>query len=189
MSDVFAAAVEIQSVLESQQRRFCIIGGVALARWGEPRTTADVDLALLTQFGEEERTVDALLKVFKPRIDGAREFALQNRVLLLQASNGIGIDASLAALPYEERLIERSSPCDFGRGVVLTTASAEDIVVLKTIAGRRKDWMDIEGILIRQEQRLNWKQVLDELHQLSEMYEAPEKVGELLRMRDELAKQ
>lgn len=183
MSDVFAAAVELQTFLKSQRRRFCIIGGIALARWGEPRATADV--ALLTHFGDETIVVDAMLGKFRPRIKGAREFALQNRVLLLQASNGIGIDASLAALPFEERLIERASSCDFGRGVVLDTASAEDVVVLKTIAGRPKDKIDIEGILIRQ-QDLNWDLILGELQQVSELYEAPEMVQDLLRTRDRL---
>ena len=31
------------------------MGGVALQRWGEPRLTQDVDLTLLTGFGDEEQ--------------------------------------------------------------------------------------------------------------------------------------
>lgn len=186
MSDVLAAAVELQQFLQRQQQRFCIIGGVALARWGEPRATADVDIALLTGFGDEANVADLLLGQFKPRIDNAREFALQNRVLLLQASNGVGIDASLAALPYEERLIERASPFNFGKGIVLITAGAEDLIVLKTIAGRRKDLADLEGILIRQ-RHLNWDLIMSELQPMCDLYEAPEKVEQLLQLRAELS--
>jgi hypothetical protein len=186
MSDVFAAAVEVQRFLESNDWPFCIIGGVALARWGEPRATADVDLAILTGLGDEPRFVDALLEAFSPRRENAREFALQNRVLLLVATNGVGIDASLAGLPFEERLVERASRFDFGRGIELVTASAEDMVVLKTIAGRRKDWADIEGLLIRQQRQLDWALITSELEILCELYEAPERLDELMRLRDEL---
>jgi hypothetical protein len=62
---VLAAAGEVQSFCKSQGWRFCFIGGVALQRWGEPRLTQDVDLTLLTGFGNEEKFVDALLKEFR----------------------------------------------------------------------------------------------------------------------------
>ena len=54
MNPVFEAALEVQRFLQERHWRFCIIGGVALQRWGEPRATVDVDLTLLTGFGEEE---------------------------------------------------------------------------------------------------------------------------------------
>jgi hypothetical protein len=44
---VLKAAGEVQSFCQSQGRKFCFIGGVALQRWGEPRLTQDVDLTLL----------------------------------------------------------------------------------------------------------------------------------------------
>lgn len=37
--------------------QFCFIGGLALLRWGEPRTTRDTNLTLLTGFGGEERFI------------------------------------------------------------------------------------------------------------------------------------
>lgn len=91
MNDVFQAAVEVQEFLQLKQRKFCIIGGLALARWGQPRTTAGVDVTLLTCFGSEEKFIDALLARFAARRNDSVEFALQNRVLLLNSSKGIGI--------------------------------------------------------------------------------------------------
>ncbi len=41
--------------------RFCFIGRIAVQRWGEPRLTQDVDLTLLTGFGEEGPVLDRLL--------------------------------------------------------------------------------------------------------------------------------
>ena len=55
----------------------------------------DVDLTLLSAFGEEERYVTALLDAFESRIADGLQFALTRRVLLIKASNGKSIDISL----------------------------------------------------------------------------------------------
>lgn len=53
MNGLFDAATEIQDFCRDRQWRFCLIGGMAVQRWGEPRQTRDVDLTLLTGFGGE----------------------------------------------------------------------------------------------------------------------------------------
>src|SRR4029077_2714718 len=106
-----------------QSWKFCFIGGVAIQRWGELRITQDVDLTLLTGFGNEEKFVDALLKEFKPRRPDAREFALISRVLLAKTYEGIDVDIALGALPFEERTIARASLWEVNREVTLTTCS------------------------------------------------------------------
>lgn len=187
MNEVFVAAAEVQSFLHSKQWSFCIIGGLALARWGQPRTTSDVDITLLTGFGTEEKFIDTLLEKFTARISSPKDFALQNRVLLLQASNGIGIDVALAALPFEEHVTQRATEFDYGRGVSLLTVSAEDLVVLKAFASRPQDWIDVEGIIVRQGGKLNWEQILFELTPLCELKESPETVDRLIQLRESLA--
>ena len=102
MVDLVAEAARLDQFLQSLGWRFCFIGGLAVQHWGEPRLTRDLDVSLLTGFGEEASYVDALLGVYSPRIAGARDFALARRVLLLRSDGGVGIDVSLAALPYEE---------------------------------------------------------------------------------------
>jgi hypothetical protein len=183
---LYQAAAELQSFCIERQWRFCFIGGLALIRWGEPRQTKDADLTLLTGFGSEENYIRELLATFTPRRDDAADFALQNRVLLLNASNGIPLDISLAGLPFEERLIDRASSFEYLPTVVLTTATAEDVVVLKAFAGRPRDWADIEGVLIRQGNALDWDIIQSELTPLCELKESPETVARLLAMRDQL---
>jgi hypothetical protein len=184
MNEVFVAASEIQDFIQTKEWSFCIIGGLALARWGQPRATADVDITLLTGFGTEVPFIDDLLEKFRSRRSDAKEFALRNRVLLLQAANGVGIDVALAGLPFEERVTMRATHFDFGRGVCLLTASADDMVVLKAFAGRPQDWIDVEGIIVRQGSKLNWSQILDELRPLCELKESPETEERLLQVRD-----
>jgi len=185
----FQAALELQSFLKERGWSFCIIGGLAVFRWGEFRTTQDVDVTLLTGFGDEEGFIRPLLERFASRKPDAEEFALRNRVLLLTASNDVGVDVSLGALPFEEQLVARASAFAFEPGVSLITCSAEDLVVLKAFAGRGQDWRDVEGVLVRQEPRLDWKYIREWLPQLCELKEAPEIVDQLEAMRVKLDKE
>lgn len=103
MNPLFAAADEIQTVCVSQGWGFCVIGGLAVVRWGEPRLTRDVDLTVMAPLGSEAVIADALLDRFEPRHDDARAFALENRVVLLRAANGTPVDVALGALDFEAR--------------------------------------------------------------------------------------
>jgi len=176
------AAGAVQRFCQSQGWRFCFIGGVALQRWGEPRLTQDVDLTLLTGFGNEEQFVDSLLKEFSPRRSDAREFALSRRVLLIQTGKGIGVDAALGAVPFEERSIQRASEWVWSPSESLITCSAEDLVVHKAFAGRDLDWGDVERVLTRRHGKLNLTQIRAELKPLLELKGAPESLDKLERM-------
>jgi hypothetical protein len=166
VNPLFAAAAELQSFATGQGWRTTIIGGLAVQRWGEPRQTRDVDVVLLTGFGGEEHFVDRILERYTPRRPDARQFSLERRVLLVTDTNGIPLDISLAALPFEERVVNRSSAYGFAPGVELSTCSAEDLVVLKAFADRPQDWLDIQGIVVRQGRALDRRLVNDELEDL-----------------------
>ncbi|MSU63041.1 MAG: hypothetical protein EXS31_11720 [Pedosphaera sp.] len=163
MTRLIRLAAELQSLLDSESWKNCLIGGIVLQRWGEPRLTKDVDMTVLTGFDGEEQVVDLLLSRFAGRRPDTREFALLNQVLLIQSADGIGIDVALGALPFEERKKERASSFDFLCDCRLRTCSAEDFVVMKAFANRERDWLDVETVLIRQGGRLEWKQIMAEL--------------------------
>ncbi len=171
MNALFAAAIEIEAFCRRQAWRSAVIGGVAVQRWGEPRQTRDVDVTILTGLGGEERYVDALLAAFRARLEDARDFALQYRVVLIETTTGVPLDVSLAGLPFEARVIERASAFSIAPGHHVTTCSAEDLVVLKAFADRAQDWLDVEGIIVRQAASLDREQVMRELRPLLELKE------------------
>jgi hypothetical protein len=182
VNPIFRAAVDLQEFCVGHQWRFCVIGAVAVQRWGEPRLTQDVDLTILTGFGSEERWIDALLERFEARRPDARDFALGTRVVLLRAGNGIPVDVSLGALPFEERVVGRASRHHFASGVDLVTCSAEDLVVLKAFANRDKDWLDVSGVILRQGKRLDASLIWAELRPLVELKEEPEILSRLAKL-------
>jgi hypothetical protein len=126
--------------------RAAIIGGVAASLRGKPRLTKDIDAVVLRTDAETLLRSSAPFR-FVPRMNDALEFAQKNRVLLLRYDPGnIDIDVSLGALPFEEEIIERSTWIDVG-GLRILVASAEDLVIMKAVAGRGRDVMDIENII------------------------------------------
>jgi hypothetical protein len=126
VNEVIRAAAELQTVCNAQGWRYCFIGGLALQRWGEPRETVDVDLTLLTGFGDETPFIETLLGHFEARIDNAAQFAVTTRVLLLRARSGVGLDIALGGLPFEESAVGRSTMFVFPGDLAIRTCSAED---------------------------------------------------------------
>ena len=183
MNGVVEAAGEVQTFLQQRGWRFCIIGGLAVIRWGQPRATQDVAINLLTGFGTESEFVTEIVGAFPARIPDAAEFALESRVLLVSASNGTPVDIALAAFPYEAQVIERATPFDYAPGCTLITASAEDLIVLKAFAAREPDWLDVEGIAVRQAGALDWDYVQRELPPLWELSGDTESAARLEAIR------
>jgi hypothetical protein len=185
MNGLFAAALEAHRFFRKKRWRFCIIGGFAVVRWGQPRATQDVDISLLTGFGKEEKYVDALLGQFGGRIPDTRQFALDNRVVLCRAANGVALDIALAGLPFEEQVIRRATAFKFAPRVSLVTASAEDLIILKAFADRDQDWLDVRGIIERQGGRLDWDYVTRELTILCELKEDKGSLEKLRAIRSQ----
>ena len=186
MNEVIRAAADLQAVCEAEHWRFCFIGGLAVQRWGEPRETVDVDLTLLTGFSHEDRFVSTLLERFEPRVDHAAAFARANRVLLLKSASGVGLDIALGGLPFEELAVSRATVFTFPPDVPLRTCSAEDLLVFKAFADRPKDWVDVDGIILRQTGTIDWDYVRLQLAPLVELKEAPAILEQLERRRVDL---
>jgi hypothetical protein len=184
MKQVFEAAQQIQDFFEANDWQFCFIGGIALQRWAKPRLTNDADLTLFTSFGYEEIFLEKILSEFKSRIAEPKEFALRNRIVLLDIG-GIGIDISLGAFDFEENATKRATKFKFLKNVNLKTCSAEDLIVFKAFANRLQDWADIENIITFQA-ILDWKYIFVQLKPLVELKEEPEILTKLEKLKREV---
>lgn len=172
--DLLTAAVEVLAAADRAGHRACLIGGMVVPRWGEPRATADVDLSILAPYGDEDRVLDALLARLTPRTPDAREFALTARVLLLKASNGVKLDVALAAFPFEIEALDAASDWEPAPGIIVRTCSAEDLIVYKLVAARTRDLGDIEGIVRRQAGRLDVERIRRWGREFADLKEDPD---------------
>lgn len=168
------AAVDVLRICAALSLEACVIGGLAVQRWGQPRVTQDVDLTVLAPFGTEKTVVDGLLTHLRPRVADARAFALERRVLLLLAPNGLKVDMSLAALDFEREVLERASVWQRIDEVNLVTCSAEDLVIYKLVAARPQDLVDVTGVVLRQGIRLDVDRIRRWGREFAELKEDPD---------------
>jgi predicted nucleotidyltransferase len=144
----FRAAIEaLQRLLEKQNNRGVIIGGVAVGFLGKPRFTADVDAMFLLSIQDIPQFLKLASKEdIVPRIKDAEAFAGKTRVLLLKhAPSETEIDISLGILPFEEQIVERGST-KVVSGLSIRLPTPEDLIIMKAIAHRPKDLEDIRTI-------------------------------------------
>ena len=181
-SDVIGAAGEVERFCRGMNWKFCFIGGLVVQRWGVPRFTQDVDVSVLTGLGSEEFFIDAMLKHFSQRHADSRQFAIEQRVLLLRTHGGIDVDVALGAFPFEDMTIQHATPWQASDTLTLTTCSAEDLILHKAFASRDRDWGDIEGILTRQLHHLDLNYIRRELPTLLEIKDDVESFDKFERL-------
>jgi hypothetical protein len=129
---------------------YAIIGGLAVQYWGEPRFTQDIDLTVSAPLDELNEFVQRILDRFVPRIPDALDFALRNRIVLVQTSDGYPLDIALGLPGYEDQVMQRAVQYELSPGRTVRLCSAEDLIIHKAVAGRAQDIRDIEGIVYRQ---------------------------------------
>jgi len=145
----FRALTALRDALEESGTPFVFIGGVAVIALGFPRSTVDVDAAVLAS----ATTPEDLLAVFErhdiiARISDAVEFARRRGVLLaVHQESGINLDVSLARLPFEEEAI-RSGREILYEGVSIRVPRAEDLIIYKLVASRPRDVEDAEKLIL-----------------------------------------
>ncbi|MCE5229867.1 nucleotidyl transferase AbiEii/AbiGii toxin family protein [bacterium] len=169
MNLIFQAAKEVADFMAERGWKFCLIGGLAVEHWGEPRATLDADFTVLSGFDNEEDFIKPILERFESRIPNGEEFALTRRVLLVRTQNGTGVDISLGATPFESDMIEHAPILELAPGIQIPCCTAEDLLVMKLVAGRPKDMNDANTIVARQ-QSLDVKYIrmrIDEMCKLS----------------------
>ena len=143
------AAAELLAFLDANGRSGCLIGGIVVSRWGEPRATRDVDATVLADFREEAAVMDLLLSKFESRDPDPRRRAELGRLALLRASNGVDLDISFAAFPFELEVLQRASDWQVSPDIALRTCSAEDLVLYKLVAARLIDLHDVQSVVSR----------------------------------------
>ena len=160
--------------LEKHNYRYAVIGGIALSQWGVARYTYDVDLKVLVPNLDFDAVRAVLRAAFPIR---ARAHVPENPFIVAVDIDGVIVDFLLTLPGYEEQIIERAVQRDLD-GWSAWICSAEDLIIQKVVAGRGKDWPDIEALLIEQYGKLDYAYIEDWLKQFAEALEDPELLSE-----------
>jgi predicted nucleotidyltransferase len=125
-----------------------IIGGLAVSLLGRPRTTKDVDAVILLEEKLWKKFL-ALGKTFSfvPRIPKSLQFATIHKVFLLHhKKTAIDLDLSIGELPFEQTAIGHAQSLKVGK-IIIKVPTVEDLIILKAVAHREKDLIDVQGLL------------------------------------------
>ena len=170
VNELWAALQAAVNWLDHQGYRYAVIGGVANQQWGIPRLTWDIDVKVLVP-DMDYPTIRAALRVAFP--ERGRPNAPPNPLIVDARIGRVVVDFLLAIPGYEELIVARAVRRDLA-GLAVWICSAEDLVIQKAVAGRAKDWQDVQGILIEQQGKLDLSYVEEWLIQFARILEQPE---------------
>lgn len=170
---------QVTGYLEDSGLRYAVVGGIALSYWNASRFTYDIDIKLLVPNAEYTATRQLLRTRFP---DKTREHIPENTLIVAVSVNDVMVDFLLALPGYEELIIERAVRHELDE-FTIWVCTAEDLIIQKVVAGREKDWPDVEALLIEQWHKLDQSYVEGWLSQFAEALETPELLARYLSLR------
>jgi hypothetical protein len=121
-------------------------GALALAYYADPRATIDIDINVFVPTERWKEVVEALTEigVSASRLDSSA-LERDGQCRLWWGDNAV--DLFFAYDPIHDEMRRQSRRVPFG-GVTISILSPEHLAVCKAMFDRRKDWIDIEQMLI-----------------------------------------
>lgn len=158
-------------ILNRQGLDYALIGGHAVNVWVEPRFTADVDIVVVAGPDDFDRLKQGLAaEGFAVALEhGGDQPSGADFIRFTAESNPLVLEVQAAKTELQREIVRRARPRPGG----LPVATVEDLIVLKLIADRAKDQVDLFGLA--KLPRIDWPyveqwstewQVLDRLKRL-----------------------
>jgi predicted nucleotidyltransferase len=124
-----------------------VIGGQAVAMYGRPRFTEDIDITIALTPDEAEKIIRAVDASFTILPDDVQRFIRDTWVLPLEhRETKVRVDIIFSITPFEREAIEKAREIEID-DVSVPYVLPEYLVVQKIIAGRARDLEDAAGIM------------------------------------------
>jgi hypothetical protein len=153
--DVLRTAIE---ALSNPPLPFCLIGALALGAHGKPRATYDIDLLILADHGTCESYVAAArrhgFEISQRWLEAnpmAREVVVRLHHALLP---DCPLDLVFATSPLHQSTLDRRTIVTLGT-IQAPVCAPEDLILLKLLASRPRDFDDVMGVIGKPTARLD----------------------------------
>jgi predicted nucleotidyltransferase len=148
---------DVVSFLQVKNIPYALIGGLAVSLRGETRVTADVDIVIAA---DVERGLSLIGELegsnFRPLFTDVAEVVAKAFLLPLRhRDTNVKVDIAIGLSGFERQIVERAELLDLA-GTRVAVATAEDLLIMKVLAGRPRDEQDLRGLVIAQGSRLDW---------------------------------
>lgn len=144
--------VQMHDFLEAHQFQYALTGGMALAVWGQPRSTSDVGI-IIAMAAEDAPMLQKLIKSPEFAFE-ADELIFPHMKIIRAHLHGetkqvlVTIDFILVGHDWSNSIMQRCQRIALAEQPIWVS-SAEDILLLKLFSQRDKDREDIQGILLQ----------------------------------------
>jgi hypothetical protein len=167
-SPFVVALADLSEALAALGVDWYLFGAQAALIYGAARVTADVDVTVRLGKVTPARLATALKRNgFMLRVDDAA-FVRTTRVLpVLHSGTSVPADLVLAGPGLEDGFLERAVIHDLG-GLSVPVACAEDLIIMKILAGREKDLDDVAAILAARGPKLDTHTISSALKMVEE---------------------
>jgi hypothetical protein len=158
MKDLTQALRDIAGIFESLGASYAVMGGAAVRIHGIPRPTHDVDFTVALPRARLQEFFDCAVSAgyaipeeyFRGWVDQVAGMPLVKVRMYLQ-DHGIDVDIFLAESEFQGSLLARRRREEFEGGHIWFV-SPEDLILLKLIAGRPRDLLDVQDVFFVQGQ-------------------------------------
>lgn len=166
-NELLATLRTVAEVLQRRNIRCALIGGLAVAVRGRVRTTQDIDwLMSISQLALPGFLDDLVAEGFPIEMSAAIQRWNYEGLMPLWSGTGVRIDFMKAVLPVFDSILQRASEEEF-QGLKLRVIDVEGLMLLKLIAFRPQDQIDLRALLAANKGRIDLAWVRHEWSQLS----------------------
>lgn len=147
------AFLEAARALQRSGIEHALVGALARAVWGRPRASTDVDFAVACDPTSLARLYDELTAARFERtleIRAATDVNDPPELTVWRSPGGVRVDFLVTHTPFEQEALSRRVPARVG-AVDTFVVSPEDLVVYKLLAGRPRDWDDVNDVVSTRE--------------------------------------
>ena len=154
--DAFELGVAIASALDAAGIANALGGAIALAAWGIPRATVDVDINVFVEDDRVDEVLDVIERDLGIAVDrrAARRGHTDDGLMVLSSSSGMRIDVFTPSIEFSWEAA-RTATHQRLLGIEVSVLSAEALAVFKLLFFRSKDIADLERLIATQQGRMD----------------------------------
>lgn len=149
MNDLIDSVIAFQNFMNQEDISVMVIGGIAVAVWGEPRLTRDIDMKVLVSRENRGQLLE-ILRALTPLQEDSDESFHRLGLAFFRDANGVRIDVMLADTIFDETAIKRARDVELTAGKNIRVCAAEDVIIYKMLSTRAKDRGDVESVVQKQ---------------------------------------
>jgi len=108
---------------------------------------------------DQERVIDLIIKNFTSLVDNPKDLACTAQLLPIKIDQ-VTVDLSIGLTGFERQVIERAPFEVLAEKVKIKVATSEDLIIFKCLAARPKDIQDIDSILRKNLETLDYSYII-----------------------------